>query len=172
MKREGRWAGVGGRRLYWLAVLLTLFSLGIGFALIGGAAASKATPLCKSGQKSSKAHPCVPPCKAGQKSTKARPCAPHCKAGQTSTQAHPCIKAKATAATTTTKPTTTAGGGAGSGSSGTTTSAGGGGGVGVGGGLQANGCAVGQTIPQGAYAGDGDEDNTNGGEPDDADGCL
>jgi hypothetical protein len=158
--------------LCWLAALLTLFSLGLGFALIGGAAASQATPLCKSAQKSTKAHPCIPLCKTGQKSTKARPCAPPCKAGQTSTTAHPCIKAKTAATATTTKPASAAGGGAGSGSSPTTTSAGGGGGVGVGGGLQANGCAVGQVIPQGAYAGDGDEDNTNGGEPDDADGCL
>src|SRR5262249_20074686 len=105
MRREGRWAGVGGRRFYSLVALLALFSLGIGFALIGGAAASKTTPLCKSGQTSSKAHPCIPLCKTGQKSTKAHPCAPHCKAGQTSTKAHPCIKAKTAAATTTTKAT-------------------------------------------------------------------
>jgi hypothetical protein len=38
--------------------------------------------------------------------------------------------------------------------------------------LQANGCPVGQGIPQGQFAGDGDEDNTNGGDPDDGDGCL
>jgi hypothetical protein len=142
--------------LYWLVALLTVFSLGIGFALIAGAAASKATPVCKT----------------GQKSTKKRPCIPHCKPGQKSTKTHPCIKVKTAAATTTTKPTSAAGGGASSGSSGTTTSAGGGGGAGVGGGLQANGCAVGQVIPQGAYAGDGDEDNTNGGDPEDGDGCL
>ena len=43
-------------------------------------------------------------------------------------------------------------------------------GTGSGGGLQADGCDPGQDIPQGAFAGDGDEDNT--GMPDDGDGCL
>jgi predicted lipoprotein with Yx(FWY)xxD motif len=41
-----------------------------------------------------------------------------------------------------------------------------------GGTLGANGCPQGQNIPQGTYAGDGDEDNTNGGTPEDGDGCL
>jgi predicted lipoprotein with Yx(FWY)xxD motif len=36
---------------------------------------------------------------------------------------------------------------------------------------QANGCPAGQVIPQGTFAGDGDEDNTNGGDPEDGDGC-
>jgi predicted lipoprotein with Yx(FWY)xxD motif len=44
----------------------------------------------------------------------------------------------------------------------------GGGGTGV----QPNGCPIGQSIPQGINAGDGDEDNTNGGDPEDGDGCL
>ncbi len=65
----------------------------------------------------------------------------------------------ATSGTTTT--TSSSGGGT------TTTTGSGGGGTGV----QANGCPIGQSIPQGLYAGDGDEDNTNGGEPEDGDGC-
>ncbi len=68
----------------------------------------------------------------------------------------------ATAATTGTKsPTTTSA--APPTKTTTTTSSGGGGAV------DANGCPHGQTIPQGTYAGDGDEDNEGG--PDDGDGC-
>lgn len=172
MGRERGGTIVRGRRLYCVVALVTLFSAGIGLALIGGAAASKAAPVCKSGQKSSKAHPCIAVCKTGQKSTTVHPCVPRCKAGQTSTKAHPCVKPTTADATTTTRPSgSTTSGGSGSTGSGTTTTTGGGG-VGVGGGLQANGCAVGQIIPQGVYAGDGDEDNTNGGDPEDGDGCL
>ena len=36
--------------------------------------------------------------------------------------------------------------------------------------IQGDGCMVGQTIPQGTYAADGDEDNTGG--ADDGDGCY
>jgi predicted lipoprotein with Yx(FWY)xxD motif len=77
------------------------------------------------------------------------------------TKARP--KTGATSGSTTTTPTSTSpAGGA------TTTTPTGGGGTGI----QPNGCPVGQGIPQGTYAGDGDEDNTNGGDPEDGDGCL
>jgi predicted lipoprotein with Yx(FWY)xxD motif len=59
-------------------------------------------------------------------------------------------------------------------SSGSTTSShptGSGGSGGSGAPVGSNGCPLGQVIPQGISAGDGDEDNTNGGDPEDGDGC-
>jgi hypothetical protein len=133
-----------------LAAAVTAFALSAGATT--SATAKPAAPYCKTGQKSTKAHPCraVPKCKTGQKSTKLHPCVKPKKTAETAKPA----TGSTTTATTTTATTTT-----------TTASPGAGGQQ-----IQANGCPVGQDIPQGAFAGDGDEDNQNG--PDDGDGCT
>jgi predicted lipoprotein with Yx(FWY)xxD motif len=64
----------------------------------------------------------------------------------------------------------TGGSGTGSGGSGSGSSGSGGTGGSAGGGGDTGACTAGQTIPQGIYAGDGDDDNTGG--VDDQDGCL
>ncbi len=119
----------------------------------------------------------APACKLGQKSTLAHPCRtlPKCKPGQKSSSAHPCTKPKPTPTPTTTRATTTtastgsqsAAGTTAGGSSNVTTTSGAGSGIPQ---LQADGCPVGQSIPQGTNGGDGDEDNAAG--FDDGDGCL
>jgi hypothetical protein len=143
-----------------LLPLLAVAVAAIGLAINASATTTKAAPYCKTGQKSTTAHPCVKP--------------PKCKTGQKSTTAHPCSKPTTTTSTTSTTPksavgATTSGSGTSSpssgssGSSGTTASSGTAS-------TQANGCPVGQDIPQGTFAGDGDEDNSAG--PDDGDGCY
>jgi hypothetical protein len=135
-------------RLFLPAVMVVAVAA-VGLAVDAGATSAKAVPYCKTGQKSTTAHPCVKP--------------PKCKTGQRSTTTHPCTKTtgpptSTTATTATTSGTSTT-------SAGSTTPAGG-----AGGGTPANGCPAGQQIPQGGMAGDGDEDNL--GMPDDGDGCL
>jgi hypothetical protein len=151
MDRSRGGSRVARRRLYGLVALVALLAAGVWLGLSGGAAASRSIPVCKSGQKSTRTHPCIPVCKAGQRSTRA----------------HPCARAKTLARTSTTTPGTS-GGSKGSGGTGSL----GGSGGGSGGVYLANGCPAGTIIPQGTYAGDGDEDNTNGGDPEDGDGCL
>jgi hypothetical protein len=138
---------VGTRLLRPIAPLIIFSLVGLAGAFVAYPAtkpATKTTPTCKTGQKSTIAHPCfrTPICKTGQKSTKARPCVPRAKVASTTT-------------TTTKKATTTT----------AATPAPAPGPV-----LDANGCPAGQNIPQGAGAGDGDGDNNGG--PSDGDGCL
>jgi hypothetical protein len=130
----------------------------IGLALNASATTSKAVPYCGTGQKSTTTHPCVKP--------------PKCKTGQKSTKAHPCVKPTATSSGSSKSSSagTAGGGGTSSASSGSATAPGSTSGAGSATGVQANGCPAGQTIPQGTYAADGDEDNTGG--ADDGDGCY
>ena len=147
-----------------LLPLLAVTVAGIGLALSASAATTKAAPYCKTGQKSTTAHPCVKP--------------PKCKTGQKSTKTHPCVKPTTTSSAASKSASGGTAGSSGSSSAGTTTTATGSSsgstgstaGTGSAGGMQADGCAPGQDIPQGTFAGDGDEDNT--GMPDDGDGCL
>ncbi len=146
------------RHLIWGSLLLLVAAVAL--ALNAGASTAKAVPYCKSGQKTTKAHPCVKP--------------PRCKAGQASTKAHPCAKASAgaTAKTTGSSSTSTssaaAGGTTNTPTVATTTTTS----PSASSGTQANGCPLGQIIPQGMNGGDGDEDNMNGGDPEDGDGCA
>jgi hypothetical protein len=147
-----------------LPAVLVVAVAAVGLAVNAGATSAKAVPFCKTGQKSTTAHPCTKPprCKTGQKSTTTHPCTK-----TTGSQASPAKTAGTTSGSTggggSTTPTS--GGGTSTTSAGSTTPGGGGGG-----GTQANGCPAGQQIPQGEMAGDGDEDNL--GMPDDGDGCL
>jgi hypothetical protein len=131
-----------------LAVSTVVACASLVWALAAGAGTAQKTlaPYCKSGQKTTPAHPCRKP--------------PVCKTGQKSTAAHPCTKpvaattsgssgGGATTTTTTTTPKTSSGGSSGSSS---------------------NSCGPGQAIPQGIGAGDEDDDNNGG--PDDGDGCV
>ena len=140
------------RRIWRPIPLLVLATAAIGFAFGAQATTSKAPPICKAGEKSTSLHPCVK--------------APKCKPDQKSTRAHPCTRPHA-AGTPIPKPSSGTGSGGGSTGTQPTTTTGGSTGS-----VQVNGCLAGQVIPQGAYAGDGDEDNTNGGDPEDGDGCL
>ncbi len=149
-----------------LLPLLAVTVAGIGLALSASAATTKAAPYCKTGQKSTTAHPCVKPpkCKTGQKSTKTHPCVkPTTTSSGTAKPASGSTTGSGSSAASSTT-TTTGSSSASSGATGATAA------TGSGGALQADGCDPGQVIPQGAFAGDGDEDNT--GMPDDGDGCL
>jgi hypothetical protein len=119
-------------------MLVALCAAGVVLTAGAGATTGKAVPTCKAGQKSTKAHPCTTPVK--KKTTK--PSKP---------KTTPVSNVKPTG--TTPHVATTPGAGPG---------------VGVGGGQDADGCPIGQGIPQ--NGGDFDEDNNGG--PTDGDGCT
>ena len=150
------------RVAFRLLPLLVLSMAAIGLALNASATTAKTAPYCKTGQKTTTAHPCVKP--------------PKCKTGQKSTKTHPCVKpvttspgtSKSASATTGTSGSTTTA--SSTGSSSASSSAGATAGTGTAPAVQADGCPAGQEIPQGMFAADGDEDNTGG--ADDGDGCY